>query len=62
MSTRSFPNGTACSTTLPQPNSLITSSFGYDFSALENRDYSDVSGEAVKNAMLLEQALASYGF
>lgn len=33
-----------------------------DFSALADRDYSDISGEAAKNAMLLEQAMASHGF
>ena len=33
-----------------------------DFSTLADRDYSDVSGEAAKNAMLLEQAMASHGF
>ena len=33
-----------------------------DFSTLADRDYSDVSGEAAKNAMLLEQAMVSHGF
>lgn len=41
----------------------ITMPSGFDdFSALADRDYSDVSGEAAENAQILEDAMSSHGF
>lgn len=33
-----------------------------DFSAMADRDYSDVSDEATTNAMLLENTMSAHGF
>ena len=33
-----------------------------DFSALADRDYSDCSAEAARNAILLEEIMEKYGF
>ena len=47
--------------TLDGEEVVMPSSFD-DFSALADRDYSDVSGEAAENALLLETAMEAQGF